>query len=171
MKPYIHCQLSVKKYKGSVEDYMKIHEWFDQTKAFIPDMRHRSILHNAFGIYLCQQVFGFTITNSDDKIVSVRDIGEDHVLQDLGTIPTLQDCLGDIEMKDWFGGKHPPKLDLSTIDIRGVVDAVIKGKPTVDNADDQIFLDSAKTSPFIEEQPSSDIRPTSRRYRSKEYVD
>lgn len=45
------------------------------------------ILHNALGIFICEQVFGTYFTNSDGKIVQVRDVAEQHVLDDLGTIP------------------------------------------------------------------------------------
>jgi hypothetical protein len=106
MKPYVHAQMSVKKHGGEIGDYMEIHEWFDQTKAHVPDMRHRLFLHNSFGIYLCQQVFGFTMKNSDGRVVSIRDIGEEHVLQDLGFIPTLDRCLATLPMHDWLGGKN-----------------------------------------------------------------
>jgi hypothetical protein len=63
-KPYIHAQSSVKKHGGTPEDYLAIHEWFDQTKAFLPDQRHRALLHSSFGIFLCAQVFGKTFVNS-----------------------------------------------------------------------------------------------------------
>lgn len=109
MKPYLHGLISVKKFGGKVEDYQEIHDWFDQTKAHVPDMRHRAILHNSFGIYLCEQVFGATMKNSSGKVVSVRDIGEQHVLDDLGTIPTLQDYLTHMPMLDWLGGSKRPK--------------------------------------------------------------
>jgi len=69
------------------------------------------VLHNAFGIFVCEQVFGDIIrmpndtfrrmpyiTLSSGKQVSVRDIAEQHVLDDLGTIPTLQDCMKGIEL-------------------------------------------------------------------------
>ncbi len=103
MKPYIHAKNSAKKYGGTPEEYLFIHNWFDQTKAHIADMRHRAILHNSFGIYLLEQMFGVTFTNSEGKVISVRDVGEDHVLEDLGTIPTLQDCLKDMPHSDLLG--------------------------------------------------------------------
>ena len=104
MKPLYHAKNSVKKYGGKLEDYLKIHEWFDQTKMVISDYRHRAVLHNAFGIYLCAQVFGDILTNSDGKKISVRDIGEDHVLEDLGHIPTLEKALQHLPMQDWMTG-------------------------------------------------------------------
>lgn len=104
MKPFNHCQVSVKKFGGKVEDYQKIHDWFDQSKAHLADMRHRALLHSSFGIFLCEQVFGTNITNSDGKLVSVRDIGEQHVIDDMGRIPSVQDYLQHLPMLDWLGG-------------------------------------------------------------------
>ena len=96
MKPFNHAKSSASKWGGVPNDYQELHDFFDQTKAHLPDMRHRAVLHNSFGIYLLEQVFGTTITNSAGHQISVRDVGEQHVLEDLGTIPTLQDCLRDL---------------------------------------------------------------------------
>lgn len=101
----IHAKSSARKYKGKPEDYLKIHDWFDQTKAHFPDNRHRAILHSSFGIFLCEQMFGHTITNSDNVEVSVRDIAEMHILEDFrGFIPTLGDYLENLEPQDWMSG-------------------------------------------------------------------
>lgn len=114
MKPFLHGKVSVKKWGGKESDYQEIHDWFDQTKAHFPDMRHRAILHSSFGIYLCEQMFGEGIINSDGKHVSVRDIAEQHVLDDMGRIPTLQDYLQDMPFYSWLGGtkKTKVKIDL-----------------------------------------------------------
>lgn len=104
MKPYKHALSSVKKYGGEVEDYLDIHTWFDQSKAFIADHRHRCLLHNAWGIFMAESVFGATRTNSEGKVYSVRDVGEDHVLQDLGRIPTLVEILELLPHEKWMGG-------------------------------------------------------------------
>lgn len=110
MKPLIHAKLSVSKYGGAIEDYLPIHEWFDQTKAHVPDMRHRAILHSSFGIYLSTQVYGDFFKNADGRDIAVRDIGEEHILQDMGFIPTVQDYLdgrdgeGGLPMYNWLGG-------------------------------------------------------------------
>lgn len=110
MKPYIHSKNSVKRYGGSVEDYMPIHNWFDSTKASTANFYHRAILHNSFGIFLCEQLFGDTIVNNDGKVVSVRDVAEDHVKEDCkGIIPTIDDWLKDLPAKDWMVGKGMKK--------------------------------------------------------------
>jgi len=113
MKPFLHGKVSVKKFGGKEEDYQAIHDWFDQTKAHFPDMRHRAILHSSFGIYLCEQQFGTNITNSDGKIVSVRDIGEQHVIDDMGRIPTIQDYLNEMPFYNWLGGSKKDKIKLN----------------------------------------------------------
>ena len=106
MKPYIHARNSVKRYGGVLEDYLPIHNWFDSTKAASADFYHRAILHNSFGIFLAEQLFGVVIRNSDGKNISVRDIAEDHVKEDCcGKIPTIDDWLKDLPQKAWMVGK------------------------------------------------------------------
>jgi hypothetical protein len=116
MKPLQHAKISAKKHGGDFRDYLDIHEFFDQTKAHIPDMRHRAILHNSLGIYLAQQVFGEVRTNSAGREYSVRDIGEDHVLEDLGTIPSMASIIECIDTKHlkWLGGLPKNKRTLVT---------------------------------------------------------
>ena len=111
MKPIIHARNSVKKWGGIENDYLPIHEWFDQTKAHMGDNRHRAILHNSFGIYLCEQVFGRTLVNSDGKEVHVRDIGELHVYEDLGSIPSIENYLKHIDLTKatWILGSRRHK--------------------------------------------------------------
>lgn len=112
MKPYLHGQVSVRKFGGKIQDYQEIHDFFDSSKAHVPDMRHRALLHSSFGIYLAERVFGTSITNSDGKVVQVRDIGEQHVIDDMGRIPTVQDYLEGMPMYSWLGG---PKITKRTI--------------------------------------------------------
>jgi len=104
MKPWQHARSSAARYGGRPDDYLSIHDWFDQTKAALPDMRHRAILHSSFGIFLLEQQFGHNLTNSDGRVVSVRDIGEDHVVEDLGFIPTLERWLQHLPIEEWMLG-------------------------------------------------------------------
>jgi len=120
MKPFQHAKVSVRKFGGKEEDYQAIHDFFDSSKAHFPDMRHRALLHSSFGIYVVEAVFGTTIVNSDNRVVSVRDIGEQHVLDDMGTIPTVQDYLQHLPMLDWLGG--PARKVRKTIDLTDIVD-------------------------------------------------
>lgn len=94
MNAYIHACISVKKRGGIVEDYIALHDFMDCTKELCSDNRHR-ILHTIWGIRrVIVPVMGATITNSDGKIVNVKDLCEqDHILPDYQNrfIPTLSD--------------------------------------------------------------------------------
>lgn len=111
MKPFLHGRVSVKKWGGVPEDYQKIHDFLDESKAHFADMRHRALLHSTWGIYLCERMFGINIKNSDNRLVSVRDIAEQHIIDDMGRIPSIQDYLTGMPMYPWLGG---PKRKLSS---------------------------------------------------------
>lgn len=139
MKPLVHAKLSVKKYGGVPEDYLKIHNFIDQSKMCMPDIRHRALLHSAFGCYLAEQMFGVYITNSDGKDVSVRDIAEEHVIQDLGFIPSVEKWLNEIPIQPWMSGamkKTVMKFDRPNAE--PIFAPAITPAPTVPNPE---FLD------------------------------
>lgn len=102
--PLVHAERSAKKWGGTADDYLKIHEWFDSTRAHCPDNRHRLLLHNSFGILLAEQVFGPALLNSAGRRVFVRDIGAQHVLDDLSFIPTVAECLASTPCEPWMAG-------------------------------------------------------------------
>ena len=104
--PFKHAQSSAKRYGGTPEDYLPIHNWFDESKAFLADFRHRALRHHAEVIFLCEEIFGVTITNSEGKQIPVRYIGEQHVKEDLGRIPTAQDWLTQIKPERWMYGQR-----------------------------------------------------------------
>lgn len=113
MKPHHHAHISTKTHGGKDADYMAIHEFLDHSKSSVADVRHRAMLHSAWGIYVVSQVFGDLIINSDGKTVSVRDIAEEHVLQDLGFIPTMQDWLKDMPIQGWMSGTRKRRTVLT----------------------------------------------------------
>jgi hypothetical protein len=101
--PYHHALSSVRKWGGKVEDYLAIHNWFDASKAFLGDVRHRALRHHAEGIFLCETLFGVSLTTSAGRVVPVRWIGEQHVQEDLRRIPTASDWLRCIRPESWMG--------------------------------------------------------------------
>lgn len=113
-KPYLHAQSSARRYGGKPEDYLDIHQLMDSSKSVIADNRHRALTHNSWFLFILERVFGVTRKNSDGKTYSVRDIGEQHILEDFGMrfIPTPQDYLQEMEFKDWMqnGKGYPPSF-------------------------------------------------------------
>ena len=67
--PYHHSLSSVKKWGGSVADYQRIHDWFDESKKIIADFRHRALRHHAEGIFMAETIFGSTLTLSTGRVI------------------------------------------------------------------------------------------------------
>jgi|SRR6185295_10748282 len=110
MKPHLHAKSSAKRFGGKPSDYIEIHRLMDSSKSSFSDQRHRALTHQSWFVgYILELIFGVTLTNSDGKEVSVRDIGEQHVAEDFkGVIPNVQDFLQEMEHKDWMSGKGVP---------------------------------------------------------------
>ncbi|QDU74660.1 hypothetical protein Pan97_16720 [Bremerella volcania] len=102
MNPYHHALSSAAHFGGRPDDYLPLHQWLDESKAFFADFRHRALRHHAEGIFLLERLFGVTITNSDGRSIPVRFIGEQHVKEDLGRIPTAQDWLEHLAPAPWM---------------------------------------------------------------------
>lgn len=100
---WIHAQSSARIFGGTPEDYIAIHDWFDETKELWADARHRAMRHHSHGIFECQRHFGHYITNSDGKQIPVRLVAEQHVREDCGgRIPTIQDWLENLTAQPWM---------------------------------------------------------------------
>lgn len=106
-KPLVHARSSVRRFGGSEADYLPIHEKMDSTKMVHANASHRCVFHSAFGVFLIEDIFGRTLTNSNGDEVSVRDVAEQHVFEDLGFIPSLTDWLHEMKVHPWMIGPAP----------------------------------------------------------------
>ena len=106
--PYHHSLSSVSKWGGTVDDYLAIHNWFDESKTITADFRHRALRHHAEGIFMTEALFGTTTTLSTGRVIPTRWIGEQHVREDLGFIPSFADWAMAIRPKRWMG--RAPKV-------------------------------------------------------------
>ena len=92
--PNIHSLSSVKKWGGKPKDYIHIHEWFDETKAWLGTSFHRIFRHHSEGIFICEEKFGKSFENSDGKTVYTRYVGEQHVKEDCNNyIPSAKEWI------------------------------------------------------------------------------
>lgn len=107
--PFHHAESTVRQFGGKPEDYIKIHSWFDESKAFYANWQHRALRHHTEGIFMCEQIHGVTIVNSDGREIPVRLIGEQHIREDLRWIPTVKDWLSNIQTVPWMRAR--PQLD------------------------------------------------------------
>jgi hypothetical protein len=97
MTPVDHARSSVTQWGGVIEDYLPIHNWFDETKQYTGDFTHRAMRHHAAGVEWCIEKFGNVISVVNDSgecvKVPVKLIAERHVTEDCGRVPTVQDWL------------------------------------------------------------------------------
>jgi hypothetical protein len=100
---YHHAVSSAHKWGGTASDYQPIHDWLDGSKIILADFRHRALRHHAEGCWAAQAIFGTVITNSDGRAVPVRMIAEQHILEDLGRIPSFADWVRCIKPEAWMG--------------------------------------------------------------------
>jgi hypothetical protein len=102
MSPYYHAVSSVNKFGGKWEDYIKLHDWFDETKQFTGNWTHRALRHHSAGVQWAIEKFGHVIVNSSGQSIPTKMLAELHIEEDCGFVPTP---------KDWLSGltKEPEK--------------------------------------------------------------
>jgi hypothetical protein len=101
--PILHAQSSVRRFGGTVDDYVAIHNWIDSGKETFCDFRHRALRHHSQGVFECERIFGQAITNSEGRTVPVRYIAERHIKEDCGGIvPSVSDWLSRIRPEAWM---------------------------------------------------------------------
>ena len=105
-------RLSAKRFGGEPKDYLVIHTWMDATEHDFPDYRHRVRRHHSLGIFEAETRFGAAVVNSAGRLIPVRYLLEQHVLNRLGTIPTLAAWLSLLPRKSWMA--HPTEVRMQT---------------------------------------------------------
>lgn len=111
----------------------------DSTKAACADVRHRVVFHSAFGVFIAEKVFGTNYVNSLGKHVSIRDLAEDHVKEDLGFIPSLDTWVRNMRIEDWMMGKSKP----------GEKQFIPMEEPKIYN---EVDTDGVKPAPLLEKE-------------------
>ena len=100
---YHHAVSSARKFGGVPADYQAVHDWMDGSKVILADFRHRALRDHAEGCFAAEALFGLTIGNSDGRDVPVRLNAEQHILEDLGRIPSFADWVRCIRPEPWMG--------------------------------------------------------------------
>jgi hypothetical protein len=104
--PYHHAVSSAKKHGGTWDQYIDIHNWFDETKAWVGDIRHRAFRHHSEGIFECEQKFGVVtpiiLESGLTKNVPTRVIAEQHVQEDCGFIPSAKEYFDNFKPTKWM---------------------------------------------------------------------
>lgn len=118
MNSWFHAQSAAKKWGGTPEDYIDIHEFIDSSKKIIGDVRHRSLYHHTEGCWLVQRIFGRTITVGRTQ-VPTRLIAERHILEDLGWLPSPADYIKSMPVVPWMSGAKMRQIPLEALNLTG----------------------------------------------------
>lgn len=118
MNSWNHAVSAAHKWGGSPDQYIDIEEFIDSSKKILGDVRHRSLYHHTEGIWLCQRIFGRVIAIGH-KQVPVRLVAEQHVMEDLGWLPSPADYIGGMPIKPWMSGKQTRTAPLSALNLTG----------------------------------------------------
>lgn len=109
INPIVHSHNSIKRFGGNEDEdfhkYLAIHKKMDCSKAYFSDNRHRVLTHHMFWVNeVMLPIFGDYIILENTKKVSVKDICEQHILEDfrMKFIPSVHDYLSEVEMKRWM---------------------------------------------------------------------
>lgn len=105
--PLQHAVSSARKFGGEARDYIELHQLLDKSKRYIPDWRHRALMHTTFGIDLMEEhIIGPIFTRKSDGVeLSTRMLVEEHIKEDMaGVIPTPADFLKEMPISHWMSG-------------------------------------------------------------------
>jgi hypothetical protein len=152
MIPFIHAELSAKRFGGVPEDYLDIHELMDSSKAAFPNNAHRVLTHNSwFVVTILPKVFGHQRTNSAGKKYNVKDVGEYHILEDfrMKFIPSVQDYLENLVVQPWMnnGMGSPNRCQLMFKNKEEIEKYISGGEEMFNNADQSIIPDITPEEP------------------------
>lgn len=96
MKPLQHAQISQKTHGGSWQDYIEVHNFLDSSKASCAHFKHRFFLHHIEGIELGIKIFGQNFVNSEGKSIVTRQLLTQHLIEDVGSLVTVEDWARDL---------------------------------------------------------------------------
>lgn len=109
MNSLFHAKSAAHRWGGTWEDYIEIEEFIDSSKHIIGDVRHRSIYHHTEGVWLTQRIFGRTILIGH-KEIPTREVAEQHIIEDLGWLPSPKDYIDGMELSPWMGGEKKKRI-------------------------------------------------------------
>ena len=98
----LHAKSSALRFGGEPADYIDLHLWFDEPKGHFGDFRHRALRHHGLGVLEAIDRFGPWLNLSNGKRIGTRLIAEQHLIEDFGRIPSVQDWLENLTAQPWM---------------------------------------------------------------------
>ena len=118
MHPYDHSRSSVRLFGGELADYQAVHDWFDATKVVLTHFTHRALRHHKQGIDEAEKRFGVSLRNQNQKDVSIRELGAQHVEEDCRFIPSVEGWLQHMTAPEWVPKQVPSAEEIAETEAR-----------------------------------------------------
>lgn len=142
--PYHHAVSSARRFGGTADEHLPLHAFFDSSKASLADARHRCLLHHSAGIFIAEQRFGVTmpVTGRDGRTrrIPVRPVGEQHVMEDYGCIPSVAQAFAGLRPSDLL----TMNLSVDRVDVHAERTAQHFGGPIGAHRDLHAFLEQGR---------------------------
>jgi hypothetical protein len=92
--------------------------WFDEPKEHFGDFRQRALRHHTLGIAEACEKFGEGLTLSTGRVKPTRWVCEQHLVEDFGRIPSVQDWLVTIQPAPWMArGARKLSVELDEVGV------------------------------------------------------
>lgn len=73
------------------------------------------LLYSSFGVLLTEQVFRPSLTNGAGQRVFTGDLAAQHILEGLGVIPTVGQCLDELPFRPWMAGSYRDRVPVAPL--------------------------------------------------------
>jgi hypothetical protein len=108
----------VKKWGGIPADYQPLVDWFEWAPVTYSDLALKGYRYHAQGVFEAERTFGYTMTNSNGRVVPVRYIAEQHIkLHCCGRIPSVGDWLSCIIPATWMSRGYRTRAFEHAVDL------------------------------------------------------
>ncbi len=84
-------------------------QFMDWPRDYLADRRYRRVLHNSWGVSMAVEAFGLLLTCASDQAeLPVQLLAEQHILQEMPAVPTLEASLEGITLQRWMCARAMP---------------------------------------------------------------
>jgi hypothetical protein len=97
-----HARADAADLGGVPGDYVRAHEYLEQSRGHLEPERHRVMLHHAFGIDLAVQALGPELCLTGGGSVPLRLVLERHLVRDVGRVMTVEEAFDSMALLPWM---------------------------------------------------------------------
>jgi hypothetical protein len=133
---HYHAVSSANAFGGVPADYEALHAWMDRGRGGTDSLLHRVLAHHTEGIADAVERFGPAIRNSQGREVPTSLLARQHVIEDLGFVPSLAHYMELLHCPRW--ASRPARLLHSKLLNHPALNEIVDFLPAVNGGDSQL---------------------------------